>query len=290
MRDADPGTLLQTIAREKVTHAFMVPAVIQAVIDAPGFGEHDVSSLQQISYGAAPMTVTLLRRAMTAIGCTFLGVYGMTETAGTVATLAPEDHDADGLRTHLLQSVGRPLPWIELKVADLGTGEEAAPGTVGEILIRSAQNTPGYWRQAATTERSVDGNGWLRTGDGAYRDADGFIYLRDRIKDMIISGGENVYPAEVENALAEHPAIVEVAVIGVPDDRWGETVKAVVVLRAGTTLDLAELRAFARARIAAYKCPTSVEIVGALPRNASGKVLKVKLRQTYAPRAALAAG
>jgi long-chain acyl-CoA synthetase len=182
----------------------------------------------------------------------------------------------------LLRSVGRPLPWVDLRVADTVTGEDVAPGEIGEIWVRSRQVTPGYWRQPETTAATITAEGWLRTGDGAYRGAEGYVYLKDRIKDMIISGGENVYPAEVENALADHPDISEVAVIGVPHERWGETVKAVVVLRPGVVGDAEAIRAFAKERIASYKCPTSVEFVEALPRNPSGKVLKKDLRATYA--------
>jgi long-chain acyl-CoA synthetase len=250
IRDPDPVSLIDTIARERVTHAFLVPALIQMIADSPLLAEHDVSCLQQVSYGAAPMTEALLRRAMAALGCEFLGVYGMTETAGTVCTLAPEDHDPQGARSGLLRSVGRPLPWVELQVVDTATGAETEPGTAGEIQIRSRQSTPGYWRQPDTTAATIDSEGWLRTGDGAYRDAEGFVYLKDRIKDMIISGGENVYPAEVENVLADHPDVSEVAVIGVPHERWGETVKAVVVLRAGATGDGEAIRSLAKERIA----------------------------------------
>ncbi len=281
IRDPDPTSLIETIARERVTHAFLVPALIQVIVDSPLLAERDVSSLQQVSYGAAPMTEALLRRAMKALGCEFLGVYGMTETAGTVCTLAPEDHEPEGERSALLRSVGQPLPWVEMRIADAATGAEAEPGAAGEIQVRSKQSTPGYWRQPETTAATIDSDGWLRTGDGAYRDAEGFVYLKDRIKDMIISGGENVYPAEVENVLADHPDVSEVAVIGVPHERWGETVKAVVVLKAGALGDGEAIRSFAKERIASYKCPTSVDFVEALPRNPSGKVLKKDLRARY---------
>jgi acyl-CoA synthetase (AMP-forming)/AMP-acid ligase II len=288
LRDITPAILLDTITRERVTHAFMVPAIVQAVVDAPDLAEHDVSSLEQISYGAAPMTETLLRRAMAALGCTFLGVYGMTETAGTIVTLDPEDHDPDGPRAGLLRSVGTPLPWIELQVRDLQSGREAAPGEVGEICVRSGQNTPGYWRKPDATAAAIDEDGWFRTGDGAHRDEDGYVFLRDRIKDMIISGGENVYPAEVENALASHPDVQDVAVVGAPHERWGETVTAVVVLRPGATADGEALRAHARTLLAGYKCPTSVDVVDELPRNPTGKVLKKVLRERYAAAADVA--
>ena len=282
LRDAAPSGLLAAIEQHKVTHAFLVPAVIQSVLDAPAVQETDLTSLQLIGYGAAPMTEALLLRAIEVLGCEFLGVYGMTETAGTVLVLEPADHDPGGPRAHLLRSVGRPLPWVEIAIRDAVTGEDVGPGEVGEIWVRSEQNMPGYWNQPETTLQTLVAGGWLRTGDGAHRDDEGFVFLHDRLKDMIISGGENVYPAEVENALAAHHAVADVAVIAVPHERWGETVKAIVVLRPGTTATAEELIDFARLRLARYKCPTTVDFVSALPRNASGKVLKKDLRAPYA--------
>ncbi|MCW2614796.1 MAG: hypothetical protein JWN08_1790 [Frankiales bacterium] len=280
-RDAAAAGLLAAIGQHGVTHAFLVPAVIQSLLDAPEVPGTDLSSLQLVGYGGAPMTETLLSRAMEVLGCGFLGVYGMTETSGTVMVLPPEDHDPGGPRAHLLRSVGRPLPWVELEVRDPVSGEPVPPGQVGEIWVRAGQNTPGYWNQPAVTAQTLVDGGWLRTGDGAHQDEQGYVYLHDRLKDMIISGGENVYPAEVENALASHPAVQEVAVIAVPHPRWGETVKAVVALRPGTTATEDELVEHARGRLARYKCPTSIDVVEALPRNASGKVLKKDLRQPY---------
>jgi long-chain acyl-CoA synthetase len=208
-----------------------------------------------------------------------MGVYGMTETAGSVTCLAPEDHDPGGPRARLLRSIGKPLPWHEVEVFDPGNGGVAPEGVVGEIRVRSPQNTPGYWRRPEDTAAAITPDGWLRTGDAAYRDPDGYLFLHDRIKDMIISGGENIYPAEVENALAGHPAIAEVAVIGVPSPRWGETVKAIVVPVPGAQVTPEEIIEHARGRLARYKCPTSVDFVDALPRNAAGKVLKNVLRE-----------
>jgi long-chain acyl-CoA synthetase len=237
-----------------------------------------------VAYGAAPMSETLLRRALTGLGCGFVGCYGMTETAGTVIALPPEDHVPDGPRSRLLRSIGRPLPWQEVRLVELVTGADAAPGQVGEIWVRSGSTTPGYLDQPAATAATLVEGGWLRTGDGAYRDEEGYFFLQDRIKDMIISGGENVYPAEVENVLEEHPAVAEVAVIGVPDARWGETVKALVVHRGGTEVTPDQLIAFARERLAHYKCPTSVDFVDELPRTATGKLQKRVLREAYASR------
>ncbi len=282
MAGVDPAALAGAIARHRVTHAFFVPAVVALLLDAP---PADLSSLQLIAYGGAPMTEALLRRAMARLDCGFLGVYGMTETAGSVTALAPADHDPGGPRAGLLRSVGRPLAWHEVVVHDPLTGVPSPVGEVGEIWVRSGQNTPGYWNRPDEAAATWAPGGWLRTGDAAYRDDQGYLFLHDRIKDMIISGGENVYPAEVENALAGHPDVADVAVIGVPSPRWGETVKAVVVPAPGATPDAADLIAHARTRLARYKCPTSVDLVAELPRNASGKVLKKELRRPYWPAA-----
>jgi long-chain acyl-CoA synthetase len=281
MAEVDPAAMLRLITEHRVTHAFFVPAVVQMLIDQPGVADADLSCLQVIAYGGAPMTEALLMRAMAALRCAFLGVYGMTETAGSVTCLAPEDHDPGGPRAGLLRSIGRSLPWHEVAVHDPLTGEPSPVGEVGEIWVRSGQNTPGYWHRHEETAATLTPEGWLRTGDAAYADAEGYLFLHDRIKDMIISGGENVYPAEVENALAGHPAVADVAVIGVPSERWGETIKALVVPSPGTRPTADELIAHARTRIARYKCPTSVDLVAELPRNASGKILKRVLRAPY---------
>lgn len=273
--------VLETIERERVTHAFFVPAVIQRLIESPQARERDLSSLRYIAYGGAPMTETLLSRALDTLGCGFIGCYGMTETAGTVIALPPEDHLPDGEAARLLRSVGKELPWHDVRVVDLLTAEEAAPGQIGEIWVRSPMNMKGYFNQPDVTARALTEGGWVRTGDGAYRDEDGYFYLTDRIKDMIISGGENVYPAEVENVLSAHPDVAEAAVIGVPHDKWGETVKAIVVIRPGGAAQPEKLIAFTRERLAHYKCPTSIDFIAELPRNPSGKVIKKVLRDTY---------
>ena len=281
MRDVDPPAIIATIAAYGVTHSFFVPAVIQLLLATPGVEDADMSSLQLLSYGASPIGDAVLRRALDVFGCGFMQVYGMTETSGSVVALQPEDHHADGELSYLLRSCGRAFPWVDLRIIDPTTLCDVAQGSVGEIWLRSGMVTAGYWNKpVASAEAIVDGE-WLRTGDAAYQDEGGYIYLFDRFKDMIVSGGENVYPAEVENVLYDHPAVAEVAVIGVPDERWGETVKAIVVVKPGATTDAAELIAFARTRVAKYKCPTSVDFVAALPRNASGKVLKKDLRVTY---------
>jgi acyl-CoA synthetase (AMP-forming)/AMP-acid ligase II len=282
VHEADGVSLLRTIEQHGVTHSFLVPSIIQSLVEAPTIGETDLSSLKFIAYGGAPMSAALLRRAMDALGCGFLGVYGMTETSGTVIALYEDDHQPEGERSHLLRSCGKPLPWMgEAGVFDPFSGEPALVGQVGEIWVRSTMNTPGYWNQPAATEETLLSSGWLRTGDAAYLDDEGYFYIHDRMKDMIISGGENIYPAEVESVLHEIPEILEVAVIGVPSERWGETVKAMVVKRDGVDTTEAAIIAFARDNLAHYKCPTSVDFVAELPRNATGKILKTELRSHY---------
>lgn len=282
-RDASAAHLLELIETERVTHAFFVPAVIQRLVELQEVEQRDLSSLETVAYGAAPMTEALLRRSIDVLGCGFLGCYGMTETSGTVTALFPEEHVAEGPEARLLRSVGRSLPWAEVRVTNTETGLEAESGEVGEIWVRSKANMLGYLDQAEVTAETIVDGGWLRTGDGAYSDDQGYLYLQDRIKDMIISGGENIYPIELENVLADHPAISDVAVIGVPHEHWGETPKAVIVLKAGSTADAAEIIEFTRSRLARYKCPTSVEFVAELPRTATGKVLKKTLRAQFVP-------
>jgi acyl-CoA synthetase (AMP-forming)/AMP-acid ligase II len=211
-------------------------------------------------------------------------VYGLTETTGAVTCLPPEDHDPAGPKQALLRSAGRPIRGVELRVTD-AAGKDCAEGEVGEVWIRTAQNMKGYWANPRATSdafvaRQPDGMGWFRSGDAGYL-KDGYLYLHDRIKDMIVSGGENIYPAEVENALMQHPAVADGAVIGVPDERWGEAVKAVVVLKPGAKATQAQIIKFMRARIAHFKCPKSVDFADAIPRNPTGKILKRVLREPY---------
>jgi long-chain acyl-CoA synthetase len=239
----------------------------------------DLASLELLMYGAAPMGDVLLRRAMSMLPCRFIQAYGMTETAGTVSVLPPEDHEPEGPRARLLNSVGRAYPWVELRVVDPSSLQDAPAGQVGELWIRSRMVMKGYWKQPEETKAALVDGHWLRTGDAAYLDEQGYIFLFDRFKDMIISGGENIYPAEIENVLNGHPSVREVAVIGVPHAKWGETPRAVVVLRPGQQATPEELIAFTRDRLAHYKCPTSVVFSDLLPRNASGKLLKRELRR-----------
>ncbi|MHB8680877.1 MAG: long-chain-fatty-acid--CoA ligase [Acidimicrobiales bacterium] len=281
LRDMDPGELVRLVGSERITHAFLVPAVLMALLAVPGIAEADLSSLDTIFYGASPIAEDVLVRCLDVIGCRFAQVYGMTETSGAIIFLDFEDHDPTGPRQHLLRAAGKPLDGVEMRIVDPDTGEDVPTGTVGEVWTRSGFNMLGYWDKPAETAKTILADGWLRTGDAGYLDEEGYLYLHDRIKDMVVSGGENIYPAEVENVLLAHGAVADAAVIGVPDDKWGETVKAIVVAAPGREIDAAEVIAFCRERLAHYKCPTSVDVMDALPRNPSGKILKRELREPY---------
>jgi long-chain acyl-CoA synthetase len=279
MREVNPTRIIELIAKHKVTHTFLVPTVVQALLEVPQVKEAHLGSMELLMYGAAPMGDVLLRRAIDVLGCQFMQAYGMTETAGTVVVLPPADHEPQGPRVSLLRSVGRALPWVDVRVVNPQTQTDTPTGQVGEIWLRSDMVMQGYWRKPQDTAEALLEGGWLRTGDAAYLDADGYIYLFDRFKDLIISGGENIYPAEIENILNGHPAILEVAVIGMPHPRWGESPRAVVVLRQGMQATEQALISYTRAHLAHYKCPTSVVFTAQLPRNASGKLLKRELRR-----------
>ncbi|GLZ44693.1 acyl-CoA synthetase [Actinomycetospora sp. NBRC 106375] len=278
--DIVPDQLLATMADEGVTNAFLVPAVLQFLTQVPGAADKDWSKLRAIAYGASPITSAVLQRVLDTFRAPLFQVYGSTETTGAICQLDPDDHDPDGPRAHLMRSAGKAYPWVELKAVDPASGEDVPQGTVGEIWIRSSQVTPGYWARPEETAQALEG-GWFHTGDAGYLDEEGFLFLTDRIKDMIVTGAENVYPIEVENVLSEHPDLADVAVIGVPDERWGETVKAVVVAREGAEIDTDALLEWAKERIAGFKRPRSVDVVDALPRNPSGKILKKDLRKPY---------
>ena len=280
-REAVPGPLLDLMEAQGVTNAFIVPALLQALCAVPGAAERDYGALRAIMYGASPITDRALVQAMETFGCAFVQLYGLTETTGAITQLDAADHDPGGPHAHLLRSAGRAYPWTELRIVDPETGEDRPAGQVGELWSRSAQNMLGYWNKPDATAAVLTADGWFRTGDAGYLDEHGYVYLTDRIKDMIVSGGENVYPAEVENVVASHPTVADVAVIGVPDPKWGETVKAVVVLAPGAEPDAAGIMSYCRERLAHFKCPTSVDFLDALPRNPSGKVLKRELREPY---------
>ena len=277
-REFDPHTVLDFIEKDRISKMFMVPAALQIVVNQPNARDVDYSRLKYILYGASPIPLDLLRECMEVFQCGFCQQYGMTETCGTIVYLPPEDHDPNG--NQRMRSAGLPMPGVEIKIID-EDGQEVPRNTVGEIAIKSKANMAGYWGLEEATAKTMGADGWLRSGDAGYMDEDGYVYIHDRVKDMIISGGENIYPAEVENAVYGHPDVAEVAIIGVPDDKWGETVKAVVAPKPGTNPSEADIIAFARERIAGFKAPKSVDFIEALPRNASGKILKRQLREPY---------
>jgi fatty-acyl-CoA synthase len=282
-RQFDLDATFDTFANHRITRLFLVPAALQMLVRHPRARAADFSALHEVCYGASPMPLPLLRECMDVMKTPFVQFYGMTETAGTIVALSAQDHQAaldapDA--AHRLRAAGRALPWVTIRAIN-PNGTDAPVGTVGELVTRSHANMAGYWNRPQDTARTIDTEGWLHTGDAGYIDADGYIFIHDRVKDMIITGGENVYPAEVESALCEHPAIAEAAVIGVPDERWGETVRAFVVLRPDALLTPEDLIAWCRTRIAGFKSPSAAEFVDSLPRNASGKLLKRALREKY---------
>ena len=261
-----------------ITRLFIVPAALQMVIHHPRAATTDFSGVRYVLYGAAPIPLDLLREAVQTMPTAgFLQCYGMTETTGTISILPPDDHSLDG--NQRMRSAGKAVPGVDLKVIG-EDGEELPRGEVGELICRSPSNMIGYWNLPDATAGSLK-DGWMHTGDAATMDEDGYVYIQDRIKDMIITGGENVYPAQVESAIYGHPAVAEVAVIGVPDATWGEAVKACVVPKAGAEVDADDVIAWTRERLAGFKVPKSVDVIPLMPRNASGKILRRELRAPY---------
>ncbi|KQY57658.1 long-chain-fatty-acid--CoA ligase [Nocardioides sp. Root140] len=279
-RDPDGASLAGAIMKG-ANRTFLVPAVLAQVLQSGPDAVKVFGKLKTYTYGAAPMPPPLLRAAMEAWPDTdFLQVYGLTEVAGVATHLLPEHHRDPGHPERLL-SAGIPIPGVEVRIVDPASLGDVAVGEEGEIWLRTPQLMQGFLnRPDETAEVIVDG-GWFRTGDMGKVDDGGFVYVQDRIKDMIISGGENIYSPEVERVLAEHPAVLEVAVIGVPDDTWGESVKGVVALKPDTTATADELIAFCKASLASFKCPRSIDVIEALPRNPSGKILKRELRKLH---------
>ncbi len=271
-----PEEAVRTFIKERVTRAGMAPAMIQMCLEVPGVDEMAFPDLKLITYGGSPISETVLARAIEVFKCGFAQSYGMTEACGAVVNMSPAEHLEGGAR---LRSCGKPLEGVDVRVARPG-GAACAPGEVGEVLIRGDMVMHGYWRDADATARTIV-DGWLHSGDAGYLDEEGFLYISDRIKEMIVSGAENIYPAEVENALFRDSNIADVAVIGVPDDKWGEAVKALVVLKPGCTASAEEIIQNARAHVAGYKAPKSVEFRTEIPRNASGKIMRRELRAPY---------
>jgi acyl-CoA synthetase (AMP-forming)/AMP-acid ligase II len=280
MAEFDAAETVRALDEERITFAMLVPAMIQACLtQVPDVATRRYADLQMMGYGAAPIAETTLRRALEVFRCEFVQAFGMTE-APNLTYLIHADHErALAGKPELLLSTGRAGPGSEVKIVD-EQDHELPVGEIGEICGRGPQIMTGYWKLAAASAEALRG-GWMHTGDAGCLDADGFLYIKDRVKDMILSGGENIYPREVEDALFSHPAVADVAAIGVPSERWGEEVKAIVVLRGGASASPEELMDWCKGRIAAYKRPRSVEFIDALPRNASGKVLKRELREPY---------
>ena len=284
MKTVVPDELLALIEKFKIKNMFLVPAVILMLTQSPKVKTTNISSVKAMFYGASPIAEETLKTAQAIFkGCGFTQLYGLTETVGAGTALQPEDHKGD-----LLRSCGKPYPGLDIKIFD-ANDKEVKTGEVGEIVISGPTLMKGYWNKpdatasAIKTRRSFFSGEkrWFYTGDAGFFDKKGFLFIHDRVKDMIVSGGENIYPAEVENAVMAHPAVADCAVIGVPDDKWGEAVKAIVVLKAGETATAEDIIAFCRTRIAAYKVPKSVDFVEALPRNPSGKILRRELREPY---------
>lgn len=271
-----PEAFLETVERQRITTTLLAPVMLTAVVRCPEVEGRDLRSWRLLHYGGAPIAEETLARAAALLPCGLLQGYGQTEATQMVCLMTPADHRAAVARPALLRSCGRPVPGVQVRVAD-ERGRAVGPGETGEVILRGPTVMEGYWKRPAETAEALRG-GWLHTGDLATVDADGFVYLLDRKKDMIISGGENVYSVEVENALASHPAVLEAAVIAVPDDTWGERVHAVVVLAPGRSATPEELERHCRARIGGYKVPRSVEFRDALPRTPAGKVQKAALR------------
>ena len=276
LRDIDPGLILKLVEELTIAYAFWVLAVIMMLTQHPDVETTDFSALKVVSYGASPIAESLLLDAKRIMNVSFTQLYGLTETLGAGTYLPPQAHDPAWGK---LRSCGVPWPGAIVRCVD-DEGKPVPTGEVGEIVIKARFLMKGYWNRPDATEEAVK-NGFFHTGDAGYFDEDGFLYIHDRIKDMIVSGGENVYPAEVENALFSHPGVADVAVIGVPDEKWGESVKAIIIVKPGETVTQEDLVAWAKDRIASFKCPKTVDFVSELPRNPSGKILRKDLREPF---------
>ena len=286
-QQADIAGVLGMLIDRKVTHAVLVPTVLQRLLALPECKTADWSALSYVVYGASPIPLPVLRDATAIIGCSFLQSYGLTESTGGFTLLGPDDHVPAEEFAHRLRSAGRPMRGARVRVVDPVTLEDCPVGQRGEVLVAGSRIMKGYWRKPEQTAEIMLPGGWLRTGDGGSFDADGFLYLHDRLKDMIVTGGENVYPAEVESVMTGHPAVAEVAVVGVPSARWGESPYAVVVLRPGAEVTEADLVAWTRDRLAHFKCPVGVSFTPSLARTASGKLQKQAIRASLSSVAVL---
>lgn len=279
-RQFDVETMLVTIAAERITNLHLAPQMIQAVLEYPGIADHDLSSVRSVCYAAAPMRESVLRKGLALLGPVFVQFWGQTEGWGTCLPSSEHRLEGNARERRRLLSIGHPLPGVRMRVVD-DEDCDVTPGQPGELILKAPTVMQGYWNQSAATVETLRG-GWLHSGDICTCDEDGYLYLIDRKKDMIISGGENIYSREVEDVLADHPAISDCAVIGIPDAVWGEAVAAVVVLRAGMTLTGTELIEHCGKQIAGYKRPRRLIVVDQLPRLPSGKVSKAALRAQFA--------
>ncbi|MBF9152068.1 fatty acid--CoA ligase [Novosphingobium jiangmenense] len=278
LAEFEPRAVFDAVEQKGVTRFFIVPAALQMLLNHPDCASVDFARVKYIIYGASPIPLVLLRECIAMFKAEFIQAYGMTETTGTICMLPPEDHCVEG--NQRMRSAGKPLPGVEVRVVG-ENGEALGPNEIGEIQTRSSNNMLGYWNLPEATAKTMTPDGWIATGDAGYLDEDGYVYMHDRIKDMIISGGENVYPAQVESAIYGHPDVQEVAVIGVPDATWGEAVKAVCVPKPGHVIDPQSIIDWTRERLAGFKVPKSVDVIEALPRNPSGKILRRTLREPY---------
>ncbi len=270
--------ILNAIREYRLTRILMVPAPLKFLLDHIEEESGDFSSIDNVRYGGSPMNPELLKRAKRVFRCNFHQGYGMTETAGAITALLPQDHEAGA--GNRMNSVGKARPGVEIKI--VGEDGQELPATgLGEICVKTPSIMSGYWHQPEETQKVLSEDGWYRTGDIGRFDGDGYLFIHDRAKDMIVSGGENIYPAEIERALLECDGVVEAAVIGVPSDRWGEEVKAFVIRAPGSSLQEAAIQSFLRTRLASYKIPKSIELVQDFPRTASGKVTKALIRDQY---------
>jgi len=286
-RQFDAKEWMELVEKEKATRAMMVPTMLKQLLDHPDFSKYDLSSLKVITYGAAPMPLPVIKKALEAFpGVNFINAFGQTETASTITLLSPEDHILSGTeeekekKLKRLSSIGKPMSDVEMKIID-EEGRDLPRGEVGEIVARGPRVMSGYWKDEEKTQKTIDKDGWVHTGDMGYMDEDGYFFLAGRATDMIIRAGENISPEEVENALLTHPKIEECAVIGVPDEEWGEEPRALVILKKGETATAEEIMKHCRAELASFKRPRSVIFVDSLPRNSMGKVIKRELREKY---------
>jgi long-chain acyl-CoA synthetase len=277
----DPEATLRAIEHYRITSLVLVPAMINMVVNHPNFNDYDLSSLKRIMYGASPMPLPLLKQSMEKFPCDFTQGYGMTEVSPVLTMLAPHDHCFDNTERRFapVKSAGKPVTGVEVRVVDLND-DDVPVGQVGEVIARGPNVMKGYWNRPEVNAEVLRG-GWMHTGDLGALDEEGFLYILDRKKDMIKTGSENVYSPEVESTICAHPGVLEAAVIGVPHETWGETIRAIAVTRPGCSLTEAELIAWCRERLTHFKCPTSVVFTDSLPKGGTGKVQKNVLRERF---------